>query len=745
MLYGKFQMKAKLMFNKLIFPVKVLLFAIVILSPLVNTAFGKELTFKRSSSLVKVSGVNFQFVWDLGKGGEISEILVHDGKDILRVNSTAPSYSTVPNYSFVDADRNEYSLSNCKNTEFELIYEKDDEVKFVTKGKASTRTGKVSPWIIEQTFRVFKVGVVFCDIDITMAPCSEFNLCKASITFPINEDLATKKFRWTYDKALPDPNKIYSKPFTYLGIEDSARYKDVIYPYIGANFGVGENVFYSNHAEFVIENFDNWKLSDMSKPKASKHIGSQPKESVYSVIAAKSNYWFRHEKSKGMLFSWSFFESEKPFKLLSPYRHKNRWGLGISGIRKSSRKETPFILKNNTLGSCIYHWCKWKIGGGRFGTKDWYPTNAQVDEMAKLGCDILILHHGWMRNGGQGSTYMADYVPADSNEYERVIDYCHSKDIRVGVYIRGLEYDQLDRDVSWFTDYLQKDYDGIYVDWTSFLYPPMNAYSTWFPICEEDVEFHQPTETSVSAFANFLYTKKLRELVGENGFLIGHPGNYSAEPTTIAMAYYDTVLIGEGHMMFIESTDKNICYSGLVGNGTAIWGGSYHEEPGKTLKSKRAVAYYAAFDNNPEMVLGYPGPTDLSTSREYQYQLVLWKMYNELDERNLTVFNPSVENKDIVKFSNPDFHGVIYTDNSGRILLIVSNFGEKQSCQTKINFKTIKARGQYTVYELKGQNYDSYSKTKIGKCENGKLQIGPFEQYEYRGYLLTKTESARLF
>ena len=701
---------------------------LITLIPLVHQAFADEFIFEESDRIIQVTGANFQFKWDLDQGGEISEILVHDGNDMLRVNGIADGYNTVPHYSFIDTNKIEYTLSNFKNTEYQLLYKKDDEAKFVTKGRAVSKDGKLSPWVIEQTFRVFKAGVVFCDIDISMVSLSRFELSKSSITFAMNEELAKNKFRWTYDKAWPEPGNVHATPFVYLSVNDSARYNNEMYPYAGANFGVGKNVFYSNHAEFVLENWETLGVKEQIIPTT----GFKPLDGITA-----SGCWFRYEPKRGMLFSWNLYEGKYPMTVESPYRYTNRWGLGVSGMRKTSKKETPLLLKNKILGSCIYHWVNWNVGDGRWGSKEWYPTNAQIDTMAGYGCDILLLHHAWMKWGGVGRAYRANYQIADRDEYKRVIDYCHSKGIKVGVYLRGLEYDQLDRDVSWFSDYLIKDYDGIYVDWCSFLYPPTPCYAQSIPIAGEKVMSYQPSKTHIPALANLLYTKKLRELVGENGFLIGHPGDKQKEPTTIAMTYYDAILIGDvitdREAMFLETTDKNIYFTGLVGNGTTI--GLTNTRP--ISMAGESISFYAAFDNNAQLILGRRyGIIDLGPQN--QPQLVLWQMFREVDDSNLTVYNPAIENKDIAKFSNPNFYGVIYRDESDHILLIASNFGERKSCKVEINFTTIEADGNYNVYELKGKDYDNYSKMKMGKCKDGNLKIGPFEQFEYRGYLLSK-------
>ena len=106
------------------------------------------------------------------------------------------------------------------------------------------------------------------------------------------------------------------------------------------------------------------------------------------------------------------------------------------------------------------------------GEKAWYPRDRDIDVMAAKGANVLLLHTGWMDAGGEGAGWEGNYVVADREELSRVVARAHSAGMRVGLYIRGLEYYALDRDTRWFTDFLTRDFDGVYVDWSSFLSQP---------------------------------------------------------------------------------------------------------------------------------------------------------------------------------------------------------------------------------------------------------------------------------
>ena len=93
------------------------------------------------------------------------------------------------------------------------------------------------------------------------------------------------------------------------------------------------------------------------------------------------------------------------------------------------------------------------------------PEVARADEAKALGADTMIIHQFWMRNPGSNNEPVADYQPFDPAWLKAFTGRCHELGMRVGYYIRGTE--MWGQYSPFFEQFLEKDRDGVYVDWNT--------------------------------------------------------------------------------------------------------------------------------------------------------------------------------------------------------------------------------------------------------------------------------------
>jgi hypothetical protein len=427
----------------------------------------------------------------------------------------------------------------------------------------------------------------------------------------------------------------------------------------------------------------------------------------------------RTEKSE-MSYDWILYEGNGA-TVKAPYTYRNRWGMGFGAMRKSSRLNLSASRGNNLIGARYYH-----IGPDPQGhpagesPDDWpwylhpnfwsqpakakiYPTDEQIDEVAKLGANVFVLHQSWMRNGGSNTWPPADYTAQNPDELKRFVDRCHRNGMRVGLYMRGVEAYSLY--APFFEDYLKYDFDGLYVDWDSPLYANTNNQSAF-----------KPSETHFDAYAYFRYTKMLRERVGENGFLIGHTG---ACPAIIELAVFDCYLPGEfidqkEHLL--DSPDINIYYSMKTSCGTQLI--SY------TAPKEKAIAYSAGIGLGLQNERG-----------------VLWQILKSIPMDKVWFYDNLTENLQVVTSSNPYFYTTVYKVSRDLALFVTANLGEKGSSILQLDMPALGLVGKYTVTEMQGTDLNNFMNKPYGTTDNGTINSGPLGKYEIRGYKLERISS----
>ena len=369
-------------------------------------------------------------------------------------------------------------------------------------------------------------------------------------------------------------------------------------------------------------------------------------------------------------FLWTLADGTS--EVHAPFRYRNRFSMGLgSGVTGTGKPMTKLVAQRE---------CMWVYMGEDIPRH--YPTNDEIDAMAANGATMLHLHR-WLQTIPHANGHPhADYVPLDENELRRVIAHAHKKGLRVNLYMRGIERYGLDQ--KFFQKYLKRDWDGIYVDWHG---PHCAALHerTWQVEPALGDEHFSKDGTRVAAREYFLFAKRLRQVVGPHGYLIGHQGSLNSG--VIANLGFDAYLPGEtpsDHPMF-SSRDEAV-FAGMMGGGLCM---PYPLSP--RYRTPEAVAKMAAWGLYPTLRLGTvrghatkaKNPDD-PNDPAHQYLSPYWRILATIDADRATVFNLPSVNRIAATCSSPDFSCVVYREDCETgstaddvYLVVVANLGAK--------------------------------------------------------------------
>jgi hypothetical protein len=644
----------------------------------------KDLALAGDGARRIVEGDAFQIAWDTTRGGEIAEIAQYDGCQWVSILGAG---DTIPRYAIRDRAGDNYRLREAAAADVRVVKETPDEIALRFEASPRTADGKTSPWRIAQTFRVFKEGVLFCDLEIS-APegAPPFEISRAELGMTLGQRLTAEKFRWGY---------FTRDSWRLMGMRSASDQvaEKCMFPYVAVDYGLGSKSSFTNHVAFFIED---WRAL------------TGPKES--------SGCRFAPSGEGGMAYTWVLYDGSG--RIRAPYAYRNRWGMALGAMRKSSRRLLSASRGNNLIGARYYHtgcgqghpvdaspddwpWYVQPKFWSQPAPSDVYPSNETIDEAAKSGANVFVLHQSWMRCGGSNNWPPADYTPQNPKELKRVVDRCHANNMRFGLYMRGTEAYALY--MPYWEQFCKYDYDGMYVDWNGPFYYNMNTAHGCF----------RPSETHFHAYDYFRYTKMLRKRVGENGFLIAHTG---ACQTLLALAVFDCYLPGEfseqkDHLL--DSPDAHV-YLGM-GSCCGTTPISY------TAPHEKAAAYSAGLGTWLQMERG-----------------LLWRIWESVPMDKARLYNNLTENLQVVSSANPDFHSCVYKIDRNRLLVVTANFGERGESTLRLDMPALGLTGQYAVTELGGKDAASFAQRSAGQTRDGVIEVAPLGQYEFRGYKLDR-------
>jgi hypothetical protein len=667
---------------------KVILFTITVyLSAVYAVSYAPvRVSTDNNKNEVQLSGDHFKAVIDLEKSGLISNLALFDG---LNWNSVIDdSVKAFPNLSFT-SQGSSYSLSDAELVD---INKHDGDVfvtlisRFADKEKMST------PLKCRLVYQFCPEGAVFIDVYVE---CLEkaFSFEKVSICFDVTEEVVNADY--FRNENIAKQKLIKARP--------SARIA----------FGKSPAVSFTNEIEVVVQE--------------GKNITGKP--------------GFINE---GGSYEWIVSDGKTQLKPGNVYHNTIAMGLG-SGVRTTK--------KSNVIGQRIYHWINFAAQpgvimravekrmpemtrgealdllkeisgkGAEYWVSDdpeklnsvldaiqenaqdcdrikslailnaitdqesWYPTNEQIDIMAQKYGSILLLHHEWMQNRGSNGNPHADYsIPRDEKELVRMIKHAHSRGIKVGLYMRGVEDYGLS--IMFFEKYLTKNYDGIYADWHGFTGRAVHEYLQ--PVETEVHDMHySPDGTYLPAKQYMQFTRKLRDIVGDKGFLIGHQG--SMNTGVLSNLGWDADTPGEAgptRDMFSGDVHEAVYDGFLAGNVVTPW-----PEESADFRSPMGAAKMAGWGFFPQVLMGFNSSdgTELFSRRadapNNQWVWPYWEILSKHKWDNAEILNSPADARRVFKCENKSVSVIGYKFSDGRVLVIAANISDTAVRNVEISFE----------------------------------------------------------
>ena len=341
-------------------------------------------------------------------------------------------------------------------------------------------------------------------------------------------------------------------------------------------------------------------------------------------------------EGKSPVAEWNF-QTTDTTKDHRPLQWRNRWGWKIVPPA-TSRKLPP-------------QHCYQFIDNYRH-----YPTADELETIARSGCTMLIIHSNWRRDAANGS------IPYDPEKLRMIKEMAAKYGISLLLYIRGSEKEIVEGSGEWFSRLLDKDRDGIYMDYAgpmSRMAPPEEF------ACGGTVLYYQ----------HYRNLKRLREHLGENGLLIGHTGAWFSNT---AIDFCDAYISGEGERGQLLSGRKEFEYFTMAAASPgSLWSAAFPE-----YATTAMIPFIASAGQFPHSPLGMqfasssllhppePGIND-AVFRP------LWRMWRIFSlERNVKVFN-DYNCSGIFGGTEKAGHYLMISADNKRALLVLSDFGGK--------------------------------------------------------------------
>jgi hypothetical protein len=640
-------------------------------------------TASQQENQLLIAGDHFRLSIDGRRGGQISEIQLFDGSAWNRL--LGADGQTCPDLKIHDSDT-EFTLDKCADVRIEKLETTPEVVRFQATASPCSADGRRSPWTVRLEYEIYAEGAVFVTMRLVL-PQGEATLTGAEILLRA-------------DRAVVEAAKYREQTFVSEKLSGAFQGKGLSTARIA--FGVSPDRSFTNEVQAILEN----------------------KRSLTGEAG------FSGEKGR---FTWRLAEGPKTFK--GPFEYANRFALGLG----SAATGKP---KTNVVAQRVYHWSNWANCEEVLGAA-WYPTDVQIDKMVANHATMLILHEHWMDEEGNNGDPHANYVPRDEEAFTHMIRYAHEKGLRVGVYSRGVERYLLA--VGFFEKYLKRDWDGLYVDWSG-------AY---------DVAHHENLRKPDSILGDahlsadgfyvparewFLYTKRLRDLVGPRGFLIAHQGFGSTG--VLANLVVDAYLPGESsrdHQMFANLDDA--IYQGMMGGCVCMpW-----TVDAPAYITQEGIAKMAAWGFYPHACLAFQRPARAKRPAgtlfpadpddpANAYVLPYWRVLAAIDAERATVYNSPAVNLVAATTSDASIPCLVYKQSADRpegeaILVVAANLGDKPTLATiTLNRDVLGMAGTFQLARVDSQ---TGSISPVGAASNS-FKTSELAPWQIEGWKLTR-------
>jgi hypothetical protein len=612
----------------------------------------------RQDNQVNISADHFRLTIDGKRGGQICDVSLFDGSQWNRL--LGGDGQTCPAVRIGDAST-EFRLDLAANGRIEGMETSPDLIRLTTTASPCAADGRTSPWTIRLQYEVYAEGAVFVTIECRL-PEGESTLNAAEISFVADRAVVeSAKYRQQVNC-----QEEMVKTFHGEGL-----------PSVRLAFGVNPDRSFTNEVQAIVEN------------KAA--IAGEPR-----LIAENGR------------FTWTLAGERATIR--GPFQYTNRLALGLGAAATGKPR-------SNLVAQRVYHWINW-INREDVAGEAWYPSDDVIDRMAANHATLLVLHEHWMAQQGNNGKPHANYQPRDENALVRTIQRAHERGLRVGVYSRGIE--RYAPATGFFEKYLKRDWDGLYVDWHGVYCVAHHENGNEPDQALGDSHWSKDGMT-LPARDYFLYIKRLREIVGPQGFLIGHQG-FGASGVLANLAT-DAFLPGESsrdHDM-LNNVDTAV-YKGMLGGGICMpW-----TIDAAAYTSPQGVARMAAWGFYPHTCLAfqrrgktlYPPDPNSPTNA---FALAYWRVLAAVDAERCTVFNSPAENRIAARCSNPGIACLIYKEdgNAGRnaaFLVVAVNLSDGPgAAQITLDPNMLGMTGEYRVERIDSQ---TGSASAIGVASN---------------------------
>jgi len=368
------------------------------------------------------------------------------------------------------------------------------------------------------------------------------------------------------------------------------------------------------------------------------------------------------------------------------FQYRNRFSLGL-GAAVTGKPGS------NVIGQRVYHVVNW------LDLENWYPTKEHIDAMVENHATMMILHHEYMLQRGSNG-------------------YPHAE------YREARDHDAMD------------NWDGIYLDWHG---PFAVAWheNKYDPEPYLGDRHFSEDGLYVPARSYFLMTRRMRETVGPDGFLIGHQGSFNSG--VFANLCFDAYLPGEtGSDRHMFSDRDEAAYKGMLGGGVCMpWTLDLPK-----YRNAEGAAKMAVWGFYPHIVTGIKArhgtevtfPLD-PDDELYRFVQPYWRLLAKIDAEKAEVFNTPSVNVAALETSNPNIEALVYRESADRYLIITGNLGaEPAEAVLTLNPDALGMDGAY-----KAQHVDAATgEESPWPYEENALRTSKLPQWGIEGYLLTR-------
>jgi len=651
------------------------------------------LTLTRNDSKIRVETGGGRIEWDAAKGGLIVTFVVRDD---LGEHPLVPRGAVWPDLRFRIARGAPLRLADVP-AKLEIVRQEDDEAAL----RSVVTLGGVLR--VERLYEVFPEGVLFCEMSLCSCASEPVRLAGANMAFAVEH--GADRFRWGYATRSPaygrDATRIHAffGMRSFLNAEDSADEPELL-PWVSLDFGWAPARLFSNHVEFLIED---------GAPLAEGRL-----DEARTTADADTRQW---------RLNWRLTQTGGA-ALAPDAKYVNRWGIVFGRARTASGRKVDPACRDNLLSARIAHlgipylrqgrsW-PWRVMQTHQSPYikavyfEGMPPLETADDAARGGADTVMIHQGWMANAGTNCEPPADYRPGDADWLRAFVDRCHNLGMRVGLYMRGTEMYAMYS--SFFEDFLQRDRDGLYVDWSS---PLAMGWAKASPV-------------HFSAYNYFHFTRALRQRVGAGGFLQAHCGHLN---TLLATAAFDSLLSGEAARQrdsLLHDPESCACFGLLGGCGACLITGNPYDR--KQFSTPRATAYSAALGMASKAGLGKRGGFAKSSA----HLQPLWRMLRRLPGPTARIHSEAVGTDAVLSEGDPNVFAVIHETRQGHRLLLVTHLGENSSDPTQVtlNREALRLKGSATLHPI---DLDMANMVSI---EKRRLQVHDLKPFHVAGFLI---------